>query len=169
MKRLLTILCVVAFLSTACSNDEANTGQRAESEWNDYIQKHLIGEWKPISLSVKPLLGDVLLREDYTALSKPNDVVRLNKDFTGVLTREDQQKNIKSTAFKWYHKFEELGLVLPDYPVFKAVILHKSQKELEVALPLEQVLPYFDLELQEKVKKHIEQKEQLQAVFKFVK
>ncbi|MGG5508227.1 MULTISPECIES: hypothetical protein [unclassified Myroides] len=169
MKRIVPILGVVALLSAACSNDEANTGQRAESEWNNYIQKHLIGEWKPISICIKPLVGETLLKEEYSSMGKPNDVVRLDTDFTGVFTREDESNTSKTTTFTWYHKLEELGLVLPNHPVFKAVIIHKSQEELEVALPLEQVMPFFNLELQERINRDLEAQGELLAVFRFVK
>ena len=170
MKRILTTLSVAAlFLSVACSNDEANTGKRAESEWNNYIQKHLIGEWKPKVVLIQNPLGEVLMEESFETLDQPMWIIRLDKDFTGLMTWEDQQRQIQKINFSWYHKFEELGVVLPKNLVLKASILEKSQEKLTVILSLASVFPYLDRGLPGRMDSLEFQEKDLEVVFEFVK
>lgn len=169
MKKLLAIFTLMTLFTTACSNDEANTGERAETEWNNFIQKHLIGEWKPSSFVVKPLIGEPILQREYTTMGQPNDAVVLHRDFTGYLRTQTEQSEQKEIAFQWYHRIEELGIKWSNGLEIKAVIVHKSADMLALAFPLPEVLPYVELYMPELTNFHGEDINDLVLLCEFVK
>ena len=142
MKKLMAILTVILLFGTACSKEEDNTAERAEKEWTKFIQKHLVGEWKPESIEVKPLLGAVLLEKKYENLQPvgTQDILTLNQDYTGQFHTFLAQGTRKTISFKWYHKLDELGVILEDKREFKSIILDKSEEKLQVSLPLQMVM-----------------------------
>lgn len=142
MKKLMAILTVILLFGTACSKEEDNTAERAEKEWTKFIQKHLIGEWKPESIEVKPLLGPVLLEKKYELLQPTGtqDILTLNQDYTGQFKTFLSQGTGKTINFKWYHKLEELGVILEDKREFKSILLDKAEGKLQVSVPLQNVL-----------------------------
>lgn len=144
MKRGLLIFGIVVFLFVSCANDEDNTGERAEKEWNNFIQKHLIGEWTPESITIKPVLGAPVLEKSYASMNAAEDRVVLNVDYTGHFKTSLDSQQPKIIHFKWYPKLDELGIIVNENLEFKGIILHKSAQELLVALPLETILPYLE-------------------------
>jgi len=167
MKKSLVSLGIVALLLSSCANDEANTEERAQNEWTNFIQKHLVGEWKPQSITIKPLLGQAVVKKEYSSFGNSADVVVLNKDFTGVFQAYDSLGQAKSSPFIWYHKLEELGIQIADNRTLKTILLHKSTNELEVSIGLEQVaadlIPFIP------EVKEIKEKERYFVHFLFVK
>lgn len=142
MKKLIALLTGILLFFTACEKNDNDTADRAEKEWTKFIQKHLIGEWKPTAIEVKPLLGAVVLHKEYASLqpSGTQDVFILKQDYTGQFNTFLQQGQLKTLHFKWYHKLEELGLILEDKREFKTILLHKSNEELRVSIPLQAVI-----------------------------
>ncbi|WP_410879132.1 hypothetical protein [Myroides sp. DW712] len=142
MKKLIALLTGILLLFSACEKNDNDTADRAEKEWTKFIQKHLIGEWKPNGIEVKPLLGAVVLQKDYADLQPPGtqDILILKQDYTGQFNTFLQQGQLKSIHFKWYHKLEELGVILDDKREFKTILLRKSSEELRVSIPLQAVI-----------------------------
>ena len=142
MKKRMAILIGVLLLCIACTSNDNDTADRAENEWTRFIQKHLIGEWKPESIEVKPLLGSVVLEKKYTSLqpSGTQDILVLNQDYTGQFKTFLSQGQLQNIDFKWYHKLEELGVILEDKREFKSILLDKAEGKLQVSIPLQSVL-----------------------------
>lgn len=141
MKKLMAILTVILLFGTACSKEEDNTAERAEKEWTKFIQKYLIGEWKPESIEVKPLLGPVRFEKKYELLQPAGtqDILTLNQDYTGQFKTFLSEGTGKTINFKWYHKLEELGVILEDKREFKSILLDKAEGKLQVSIPLQSV------------------------------
>ncbi|WP_413510944.1 hypothetical protein [Myroides odoratus] len=169
MKSVLLILGMVVFLFVSCANDQDNTGERAEKEWNNFIQKHLIGEWKPESITIKPVLGAPVIEKSYASMNATEDKVVLNIDYTGYFKTSLDAEQPKTIHFKWYPKLDELGIIGNDEVEFKGIILHKSAQELVVALPLQDVLPYLKPYIQELNHLNAVEIEALVVNFRFVK
>lgn len=142
MKKLVALLTGILLLFTACEQNDNDTSDRAEKEWNKFIQKHLLGEWKPAIIEVKPLLGAVVLHKEYASLQPQGtqDMLVLRQDYTGQFNTFLQQGQLKTINFKWYHKLEELSVILEDKREFKSILLHKSKEELKVSIPLNFVM-----------------------------
>lgn len=142
MKKILVLLTGILLLFTACEHNDNDTSDRAEKEWNKFIQKHLVGEWKPVAIEVKPLVGEVVFHKDYASLqpSGTQDILVLNQDYTGQFHSFLQQGQLKTIKFNWYHKLEELGVILEDKREFKTILLRKSSEELRVSIPLQAVI-----------------------------
>ncbi|MBB1149271.1 hypothetical protein H4K35_03835 [Myroides sp. NP-2] len=139
MRNLLASFTILTLLFSSCANDEANTQERAQNEWTNFIQKHLLGEWKPQSITVRPLLGHAFVLKEYSSLGNDADVVRLHKDYTGVFQSLDALGQVKNIPFTWYHKLDELGIQLQDDRVLKTILLNKSSTELELSINLAHV------------------------------
>lgn len=142
MKKIMALLTGMLLLFTACEKNDNDTADRAEKEWNKFIQKHLLGEWKPSAIEVKPLLGAVVLQKEYAELQPQGtqDILVLKQDYTGQFNTFLQQGQLKIITFNWYHKLEELGVILEDKREFKTILLRKSSEELSVSIPLQAVI-----------------------------
>ena len=169
MKKIMALLTGMLLLFTACEKNDNDTADRAEKEWNKFIQKHLLGEWKPSTIEVKPLLGAVVLQKEYAGLQPQGtqDILVLKQDYTGQFNTFLQQGQLKTITFKWYHKLEELGIILEDKREFKTILLRKSSEELSVSIPLQAVIQDLNVYLPEL--DTLEQKELLFVHFNFVK
>lgn len=171
MKKRLAILIGVLLLCIACTSNDNDTADRAEKEWTKFIQKHLIGEWKPESIEVKPLLGSVVLDKKYTSLQPTGtqDILVLNQDYTGQFKTFLSQGQLKTIDFKWYHKLEELGVILEDKREFKSILLHKSSNELQVSIPLSIIVDELKVYIPEVEELEARAGELLFVHFNFVK
>lgn len=164
MKKLLVILSVSVLLFSSCSSDNNSTGARAEEEWNTFIQKHLIGEWNPQKIVIKPLLGAAVIEKSYPYFAGcEKDRLLLRKDYTGQFDSYVAQCQLHTTSFKWYHKLGELGFQINDNVEIKTILVHKSSKELVLAVPLKAVLPFLKAYIPE-----VEELEPLQIELLFV-
>ncbi|WP_158961986.1 hypothetical protein [Myroides fluvii] len=171
MKKLIVILTSFLFLFSSCSKNDNDTADRAEKEWTNFIQKHLIGQWKPQSIEVKPLVGPVLIEKKYSSIQPVNtqDILVLNQDFTGQFKTFLQQGKLKTIDFTWYHKLEELGIILEDKREFKSLLLEKSSGKLLVSVPLNTVINELKSYIPELENLEAAKREVLFVYFIFVK
>ncbi len=142
--RRLSILIIIGVLSllSSCSSDDNSTGARVEKEWIAFVQKHLIGDWTPKSIEVKPLVGSAIYSTPYP--NKPNcksDFLQFQKDFTGSFNQNGDNCELKETKFKWNHRLGELIFTLENGVEIKTLLLKKSESQLVLAIPVLEVLP----------------------------
>lgn len=143
MRRLsvLIIICVLSLLSS-CSSDDNSTGARIEKEWIAFVQKHLIGDWNPNLIEVKPLIGSAIYSTTYPNKTNcNNDFLQFQKDFTGSFNQNSDDCKLKVTKFKWNHRIGELIFTLENGMEIKAVLLRKSDSELVLAIPVLEIMP----------------------------
>lgn len=138
----LIILSVFSLLFS-CSSDDNSTGARVEKEWIAFVQKHLIGEWAPKFIEVRPLIGSAIYSTPYP--NQPNckeDFLQFQKDFTGSFSQNSEDCKLKITNFKWNHRLAELIFTLDDGSEIKALLLKKSESNLVLAIPVLEVMPF---------------------------
>lgn len=143
---ILLIALGVTFIS--CSSDDDSAGAKAEKEWIKFVQKHLIGEWTPYQIEVKPLIGNAVFSSSYPhTLNCNKDLVVLRNDFSGSFSKYVKGCALETTQFKWNHRLGELSFKLEDGTEIQTILLKKSDKVLVLAIPAvavkEHLLPLF--------------------------
>lgn len=137
-------IIALGMVFTSCSKDDDSAGANAEKEWIKFVQKHLVGEWTPSEIEVKPLIGDAIFSISYSHKANcSKDKFVLKNNFTGMFNKSVESCALSSISFKWHHQLGELNLTLDDGTVFNAILLEKSDKELVVALPAKEVKSYL--------------------------
>ncbi|MCC9042122.1 hypothetical protein LNQ81_05380 [Myroides sp. M-43] len=137
-------LIALGMVFTSCSKDDDSAGAKAEKEWIKFVQKHLIGEWTPYQIEVKPLIGAAVFNTPYHHKANCNkDKLLLKDDFTGMFNKSVENCVLASTNFKWNHKLGELSFTLQDGTEVQTILLKKSEKVLVLALPAKAVKPYL--------------------------
>lgn len=146
MRRLSVLLLIGVFsLFYSCSSDDNSTGGKIEKEWIAFVQKHLIGDWTPKSIEVKPLVGAPVFSTPYP--HQPNcksDILRFEKNFTGTFNQNSSDCQLKINKFKWNHRLGELIFTLENGLEVKAVLLKKSANNLVFAIPVTEIMPVIE-------------------------
>ncbi|MDM1380207.1 hypothetical protein [Myroides marinus] len=145
MKKLSCIVLILfaGLFFTGCSSDD-NGGSKAEQEWIKFVQKHLIGEWTPYQIDVKPIIGEAVFSSPYPHTPSCNkDLLVLKNDFTGNFNHYVQGCQMGVTNFKWNHRLGELSFKLENGTEIPMILLKKSEKVLVLAVPAKAVKQYL--------------------------
>ncbi|EKB04803.1 hypothetical protein HMPREF9711_01668 [Myroides odoratimimus CCUG 3837] len=137
------LLLFAGLVFNGCSSDD-NGGSSAESGWIKFVQKHLIGEWTPQQIEVKPIIGQAVFSSPYPHTPSCNkDLLVLQKDFTGNFDHYVQGCQVSKTNFKWNHRLGELSFTLENGSEIPMILLKKSEKALVLAVPAKAVKEYL--------------------------
>lgn len=144
MKKLSCIVLILfaGLFFTGCSSDDNSSSP--ESEWIKFVQKHLIGEWTPYQIAVKPIIGEAVFSSPYPHTPNCNkDLLVLKNDFTGNFNHYVQGCQKGTTNFKWNHRLGELSFKLENGTEIPMILLKKSEKVLVLAVPAKAVKQYL--------------------------
>lgn len=147
MKRILLFVLAISIyglLFVGCTVSDNDMGDRAEKKWNEFVQKNLVGEWKPQQIEIKPIIGAAIIQKKYPVIPGcSQDVMTFKKDYTGTFDSYLNACKLQSLPLKWYHKFGEVGVEFNDGTTIRTIPLHKSENDLVVAIPLKTMMPYM--------------------------
>ncbi|MTG96539.1 MULTISPECIES: hypothetical protein [Myroides] len=142
MKKLLFLfslmLCSLCF---SCSNDDNKLGDKAEEAWNHFVQKHLVGEWVPNKIEIKPIIGEVLLSTPYPHKDGcDRDILSMSENFEGAFSVYSESCSIVNYPFKWKHQIGTLSFEF-DNRILTAFLLKKSNEYLVLDFKAIDALP----------------------------
>ncbi len=140
MRKLIIILGLIVILFSSCEKHDNDTGDRAEKKWNEFVQKHFIGEWTAYKMEIKPLIGPAILEKNYPLIPGcKSDQLVFNSDYKGISTKYLPICHEEIKNFTWYHKLGELGFQYNDGTARRTILLNRSEKALVFAVPLSEI------------------------------
>ncbi len=141
MRKLVIFLGLVLFLFTACEIKDNDTGDRLEKKWNEFVQKHFVGEWTAYKVDIRPLIGPSVIEKTYPLFPGcKSDRLVFDKNYSGSMSKYLPNCEEEIKEFIWYHKLGELGFQFKDGSTSRTILLDRSEKTLVFAVPLKEML-----------------------------